>query len=279
MNYVRKLGFEETPDYDFLRELFSKVLKTLNEPEDGVFDWMLLNGGKGWEANNVGPRKSRIFGWLANKRNKSPQHSGSSAPTPHRETRRERDHGRRSRQVHDGTTPNQLVLSPAPIHHKNSRRTPAGDRGVNTRDLGSVQPLAPNSRRGSQQQRDISGMTSAALTAPPHPYATAPSPTGYRAATTPNTYGRHSPNAPHLHANGNGHLNGSESFLYGQAQAGKNGSGEGMANPGQREMGGQGQVRGMGMYDRDQMQRVGEQDEDGGHHRPRGFFSILCCRG
>jgi len=53
MNYVRKLGFEETPDYDFLRELFSKVLKTLGEPEDGIFDWMLLNGGKGWEASNV----------------------------------------------------------------------------------------------------------------------------------------------------------------------------------------------------------------------------------
>lgn len=53
MNYVRKLGFEETPDYDFLRDLFSKVLKTLGEPDDGIFDWMLLNGGKGWEAGNV----------------------------------------------------------------------------------------------------------------------------------------------------------------------------------------------------------------------------------
>jgi hypothetical protein len=51
MNYVRKLGFEEVPDYDFLRELFTKVLKTLGEPDDGVFDWMLLNGGKGWEAS------------------------------------------------------------------------------------------------------------------------------------------------------------------------------------------------------------------------------------
>jgi hypothetical protein len=53
MNYVRKLGFEETPDYDFLRELFTKVLKTMGETEDGVFDWMLLHGGKGWEAGNV----------------------------------------------------------------------------------------------------------------------------------------------------------------------------------------------------------------------------------
>lgn len=50
LNYVRKLGFEETPDYDFLRELFSKVLKNMGESDDGVYDWMLLNNGKGWEA-------------------------------------------------------------------------------------------------------------------------------------------------------------------------------------------------------------------------------------
>ena len=53
LNYVRKLGFEETPDYDFLRELFTKVLKNAEEPEDGMYDWMLLNGGKGWEAGTV----------------------------------------------------------------------------------------------------------------------------------------------------------------------------------------------------------------------------------
>lgn len=53
MHYVRKLGFEEQPDYDFLRELFSKVLKNIGEVEDGVFDWMLLNGGKGFEAGQV----------------------------------------------------------------------------------------------------------------------------------------------------------------------------------------------------------------------------------
>jgi casein kinase 1 len=53
LNYVRKLGFEENPDYEFLRELFTKVLKNSNEVEDGVYDWMLLNGGKGWEASSV----------------------------------------------------------------------------------------------------------------------------------------------------------------------------------------------------------------------------------
>lgn len=57
LNYVRKLGFEETPDYDFLRELFTKVLKTLGEAEDGVYDWNLLNGGKGWEASVINHRE------------------------------------------------------------------------------------------------------------------------------------------------------------------------------------------------------------------------------
>ncbi|KAG6851241.1 hypothetical protein H0H93_011677 [Arthromyces matolae] len=45
LNYVRKLGFEETPDYDFLRELFARVLKSSGEIEDG---------GKGWEAPTNG---------------------------------------------------------------------------------------------------------------------------------------------------------------------------------------------------------------------------------
>jgi casein kinase 1 len=52
LNYVRKLGFEETPDYEFLRELFTKVLKNSSEVEDGVYDWMMLNGGKGWESGS-----------------------------------------------------------------------------------------------------------------------------------------------------------------------------------------------------------------------------------
>jgi casein kinase 1 len=56
LNYVRKLGFEETPDYDFLRELFTKVLRNAGELEDGVWDWDLLNGGKGWQATTVSLR-------------------------------------------------------------------------------------------------------------------------------------------------------------------------------------------------------------------------------
>ncbi|ORY79106.1 kinase-like domain-containing protein [Protomyces lactucae-debilis] len=51
LSYVRNLGFEDTPDYDYLRDLFTRALQRLGEPEDGVYDWMLLNNGKGWEAS------------------------------------------------------------------------------------------------------------------------------------------------------------------------------------------------------------------------------------
>ncbi|ORY23434.1 kinase-like domain-containing protein [Naematelia encephala] len=52
LNYVRKLTFDETPDYDFLRELFLTAIKNNGDEEDQVYDWMLLNGGKGWETSS-----------------------------------------------------------------------------------------------------------------------------------------------------------------------------------------------------------------------------------
>ena len=50
LSYVRNLGFEDTPDYDYLRELFTQALKNTGEVEDGEYDWMKLNNGRGWEA-------------------------------------------------------------------------------------------------------------------------------------------------------------------------------------------------------------------------------------
>lgn len=250
MNYVRKLGFEETPDYDFLRELFTKVLKTLNEPEDGVFDWMLLNGGKGWEAGNTSNHLAQA-------------HANAS---PHHREHRQRDHGhRRSRQPQDPSSPaSPLIVSPSPAHVKSRRPNP--DRGNSSRDIGSVQPLAPTSRRQSQQQREAAALASVGLSAP-HPYATAPTSGGYRSGL-----GRHSPNgAVHGLTNSGGLMhNGSESFLYGQ-NPGKTDSRDGT---GPRESA-PGAVRGMTVYDRDQMQR---EQEDDGHGRRRGILSALCCR-
>jgi casein kinase 1 len=53
------LTFDETPDYDFLRELFTTALKNTGEEDDQVYDWMLLNNGKGWEQTNVSPLETR----------------------------------------------------------------------------------------------------------------------------------------------------------------------------------------------------------------------------
>ncbi len=64
MHYVRKLGFEETPDYDFLRELFTKVLRSLGEEDDGIYDWMLLNNGKGWETLPVSASQTHNVSFL-----------------------------------------------------------------------------------------------------------------------------------------------------------------------------------------------------------------------
>ncbi|KAK2460992.1 hypothetical protein APHAL10511_007462 [Amanita phalloides] len=257
MNYVRKLGFEEGPDYEFLRELFTKVMKTIGEPDDGVYDWMLLNGGKGWEAS-------------------AKPHVHSSA-APGREHRRERDaagHRRASRQLQDNAPP--LVLSPAPAHVGKTRRT--GERGGNARDANSVQPLVSASRRPSQQ-RDANPLAPSTLATPPHPYAAAPSPNAYRTSTGA-AYGRHSPSAPiHPLPNGNAlHHNGPESYGYGQNPVGKMGtmSRENMAgNAPPRDT--VAAVRGMDMFDSDHTQRI-DRDEDG-HGLRRGFWSLLCCRG
>lgn len=50
LEYCRNLGFEETPDYDYLRELLTKALRNAGQVEDGEYDFMLINDGKGWDA-------------------------------------------------------------------------------------------------------------------------------------------------------------------------------------------------------------------------------------
>ncbi|XP_037011872.2 casein kinase I-like [Artibeus jamaicensis] len=42
LNYCRGLGFEETPDYKYLRQLFLNLLRTLKEQGDSRFDWTVL---------------------------------------------------------------------------------------------------------------------------------------------------------------------------------------------------------------------------------------------
>ncbi|KAL8419004.1 hypothetical protein RB594_002279 [Gaeumannomyces avenae] len=46
LTYVRNLGFEDTPDYDYLRELFTQALKEAGGVEDGEYDWMKVGKDK-----------------------------------------------------------------------------------------------------------------------------------------------------------------------------------------------------------------------------------------
>ncbi|KAF8640232.1 hypothetical protein AX16_010128 [Volvariella volvacea WC 439] len=247
MNYVRKLGFEETPDYDFLRDLFTKVLKTLGETEDGVYDWMLLNGGKGWEASV----------------------NGSAS---HHPSKRE---GRRPPKASgDAANPN-APTTPGQAHVRQSRREP---KTSNVRDT-SVRPLVPDSRRVSQGRDAIASPN----VNPPHPYAAAPSPNRYPSNNNAHPYGRHSPNPPpvataNVNVNAPLHPNGSDAFVYGQSttaqKAATSRDNTTTAATATREGAGRNAVA---AYDRRQSQLRPEHD-DGSHGRKRGFWAALCCR-
>ncbi|PCH42511.1 kinase-like protein [Wolfiporia cocos MD-104 SS10] len=276
MNYVRKLGFEETPDYDFLRDLFTKVLKTLGEQEDGVFDWMLLNNGKGWEAGHT---PSTLL---------AQAHANAAAPhTPHREHRSRHDgpRHRTSRQIQEGGQPTSapLVLAPTPAHVKGSSRRAQQqgqqDSRGNSREHVSVQPLPPTSRRASQQrlpgERDSTGLAQ-------HPYAAAPSPGGYR-NVPPGAYDRQSPNTPGgVLPNGNGAANGNaDSFVYGQQQVkpGTNSRDGTTTTPGTGREAANGAGTRLNVYDREQMARATSGDGEHGHGRKKSFWAAFCCRG
>ncbi|CAM0142273.1 unnamed protein product [Umbelopsis sp. WA50703] len=54
LQYARKLSFEETPDYDFCRELFDKVLQRIGDTDDGIYDWMLLKNNQVDQSSSGG---------------------------------------------------------------------------------------------------------------------------------------------------------------------------------------------------------------------------------
>jgi len=110
LNYVRKLGFEETPDYDFLRELFTKVMKNNNDADDGVYDWNLLNGGKGWEAS-LG--QNQILAQI--------QNTGAS-PAQDRRRDVERQAREDRRRASQAGSPGIVPPSPALVRHGSKQR-------------------------------------------------------------------------------------------------------------------------------------------------------------
>ncbi|TIB13783.1 hypothetical protein E3P77_01134 [Wallemia ichthyophaga] len=149
LNYVRKLGFEETPDYDFLRDLFTKVLKNSGQVEDGVYDWMLINNGKGWEAAQSSAHRDHHH--------------------RHRERERERADYRRSQAAaaaaaaaggngqSGNTAGGVLPPSPALVRHGSKRGRNTGNLNTSSQMLTPASPAngqqPPNSRRQSQQNQ------------------------------------------------------------------------------------------------------------------------------
>ncbi|KAH7929752.1 CK1/CK1/CK1-G protein kinase [Leucogyrophana mollusca] len=130
LNYVRKLGFEETPDYDFLRELFAKVIKNNGDIDDGVFDWNLLNGGKGWEASAQG--QAQVLAQIQN---------AGLVPAPQdrrRDIERQRDSEWRRASQSGGVMP----PSPALVRHGSKRKVPNALTPGSGNTPGQVTPLS-----------------------------------------------------------------------------------------------------------------------------------------
>lgn len=74
LEIVRNLAFDETPDYEGYRQLLLSVLDDLNLQADGDYDWMKLNGGRGYDLTI----------------NKKPNLHGYGHPNPPNEKRRHR---------------------------------------------------------------------------------------------------------------------------------------------------------------------------------------------
>ena len=163
LNYVRKLGFEETPDYDFLRELFTKVLQSSGEPEDGVYDWMMLNGGKGWEVS------SSTSNLLAQANNH--QSGAAGDDRRHRSQRGDREraerHALRASQAALASTAaagGPIPPSPALVRHGSKQGRKSGVPGVLSSTTNSHNGSSPTPKRQSAAQQLQAQQQ--------HPYAT-----------------------------------------------------------------------------------------------------------
>ncbi|KAL3239372.1 serine/threonine protein kinase YCK2 RNJ42_04415 [Nakaseomyces bracarensis] len=82
LEIVRNLGFDETPDYHGYRALISSALKETGETIDGKYDWMKLNGGRGWDLTINKKPNLHGYGHPNPPHNKHKQKGGSNKAAP-----------------------------------------------------------------------------------------------------------------------------------------------------------------------------------------------------
>ena len=179
LSYARNLKFEEEPDYDYLIGLMDEVLNELNLVDDGHYDWMDLNNGRGWDirinrrANlhgygNPTPRNSH-----ANNTNTTNTANGTSRTQRNVDTSFQHmgsSYNKNSSNINNNNSNNLLSMpnygdtsgSPSPVGHyyqSQHRYRQIGDTGPRNYD-------SMGSRDGQHRKRLSRGTAPQAVQAP-----------------------------------------------------------------------------------------------------------------
>lgn len=189
LEYTRNLGFEESPDYDYLRDLLTKALKSTGEIEDGEYDWQKINNGKGWEAAKAYPVNNQHAypannttrevhggrtapGGAANNNNVSEERLNAALPKPGATWSKQNPNNiqRRAQNARDQRQPDVGASQPSRTRNDGQSTGPGGlmtptadGAGARARQEGAGMDAAPNHRltedleRNQANQKEESG--------------------------------------------------------------------------------------------------------------------------
>jgi serine/threonine protein kinase len=136
MNYVRTLKFDEQPDYEYLRNLFNKVLSRMGEIDDGVFDWMMVMDRK------VEERLKREMELERMKSQQSTVVSTPSSASPNVEENRRS--AQRASDIYNIKTINSSSNNPLQYATLNAAHRINSTNNVNTNNLAPNASINPN---------------------------------------------------------------------------------------------------------------------------------------
>ncbi|KAI5299020.1 hypothetical protein KEM56_003595, partial [Ascosphaera pollenicola] len=164
LTYVRNLGFEDTPDYDYLRDLFTQALKKTGEVEDGEYDWMKLNNGRGWEASKSYSSQNHHH------HSHGHGHPHHSHPATNQHPSRDVHNAARNN-VRPGVTQDRLnaaqPLPPSPGNLNKAQQSKRLSQNLNNIQNPQAKRVSGNANGGPAPQAAAAGNT--ALDAPPAP--------------------------------------------------------------------------------------------------------------